>query len=706
MDPKIPKAPRGVPVREVREIAKDHARIAKDTEPPATDDAAAEAAPGFPPDEGPVAPGDDAGPETPTRPDAGSVPYRKLFRWGWVVVSAALGWFVVNTALGLLVQALLQYNVQVLAAVVSGLSAATSGGTGAGAAGPDGFLSRILPQDVQTAAVLFTSIALILVVLQIVDRALTSWTDTTMLGRLQQRLHDKLLTLGPAYHQQHDLSETTLIVTRYAAGTQQLLRDLISFPVVRGVTLTLAIVFLVGNMQAIGDTPLWLRGLLLSAVFILPIGGWWLSRNVRVAFGRVREAETAMAREFTNSAQLPLEVQLMGAQLQRSQTFSRQVTNFIRHRVAATIRLELVNQFQSTTPLLLQTGFLIYGVFFALRSGDPAAAGPILAIFYFVPQAVAPIQDILQFFMGMNSAWPQVQQVVEVLEATPEVEEQRGAQPLAGATGDVRLEKVTFSFDPAGPRIVDDLTFAFAPGKVTAIVARAGMGKSTLLNLVARVRDPDEGTILIAGRDLRAATLKSLRETVVKVSQFPLLLADTMRANLTLGWPSATDRDLESVCRRTGLWDVLTKAAGPGREPLDCVLPRSPGEGLSGGERRLLAVTRGLLRKPAVLLLDEPTTGIDAIGRAMLADVLADACRGMTVLLVDHDMDFVMRVADVVCCLEHGRFTAVGSPQELASQPTLFSRLLEASEHEEAEPEPMMAAHAHRLDTDMKGLKE
>jgi ABC-type multidrug transport system ATPase subunit len=128
---------------------------------------------------------------------------------------------------------------------------------------------------------------------------------------------------------------------------------------------------------------------------------------------------------------------------------------------------------------------------------------------------------------------------------------------------------------------------------------------------------------------------------------------------------------------------VLGKVSGPNRHPLDYVLPRGPGEGLSGGERRLLSVTRGLLRKPLVLLLDEPTTGIDAIGRSMLADVLTDACQDMTVLLVDHDMDFVRRVADLVCCLEDGRFTMTGSPAELATRPNLFSRLLEASEHEQ-----------------------
>ncbi len=137
-------------------------------------------------------------------------------------------------------------------------------------------------------------------------------------------------------------------------------------------------------------------------------------------------------------------------------------------------------------------------------------------------------------------------------------------------------------------------------------------------------------------------TLRSLRCQVAKVSQFPLFIADTIRANFKLSNVDSSDAELEEVCRRTGLWEVLENAAGPEVYPLDYVLPRTSGEGLSGGQRRLLAVTRALLLHPAILLLDEPTTGIDALGVAQLAPVLREACQGLTVLLVDHDMEFIL----------------------------------------------------------------
>jgi ABC-type multidrug transport system ATPase subunit len=119
------------------------------------------------------------------------------------------------------------------------------------------------------------------------------------------------------------------------------------------------------------------------------------------------------------------------------------------------------------------------------------------------------------------------------------------------------------------------------------------------------------------------------------------------------------------------------------------VLPRA--EGLSGGERRLLAVTRALLLSPSILLLDEPTTGIGAISRSELSGVLREACKGLTVLLVDHDMEFVVQFADQICCLENGVFVDIGPPADLAARPGLFHDLVQASR--EAKREASATGH-------------
>ena len=426
-----------------------------------------------------------------------------------------------------------------------------------------------------------------------------------------------------------------------------------------------------------GNPPLWIQRTLLATIFILPVGGWWLSLKLRQAFEKVRDSEMALANEFSNSAALPLEVQLMGAEPQRSQAFGNRLKTLIRYTMAAFLRNEWAYQFQINTPVILQAIFLIYGVFYALKSGNPAAPGAILGIYYFVPQAVNPLQELIQFFAGLQSSWPQVEKVVEILEMEPEVQDKPGAAAFVPREGALAVEHLDFAYTPHGPKIINDLSYSFTPGKVTAIVARAGMGKSTLLNLVARLQDPQGGRIFIDGQDISSVTLASLRRQVVKVSQFPLFVGDTIGANLKLAKAEATDAELEEVCRRTGLWQVLEQAAGPDISPLDYHLPKASSEGLHGAQRRLLAVTRAFLLQPTILLLDEPTTGIDDIGRAQLAAILREICQGLTVLLVDHDVAFISQFADYICCLEQGKFTDVGSPVELASRPGLFRVLLE-----------------------------
>jgi ABC-type multidrug transport system fused ATPase/permease subunit len=481
-----------------------------------------------------------------------------------------------------------------------------------------------------------------------------------------------------------------LIVTRFSSDTQILLRDVISFPIVRGIGLITAIIFLANSFSMMGDPPFWIQATLLATIFILPMGGWWLSLKLLQAFAKVRDSQMALANEFSNSAALPLEVQLLGAKPQRSHAFALRLKNFVRDSLVAFLRNEVAFQFQISTPVILQAVFLIYGVFYALKSGNPAAPGAILGIYYFVPEAVNPLQEIIKFYTGLQSSWPQVEKVVEILEMEPEVQEGPEARDLVPREGTLTVEHLDFAYTTGGPKILDDLTYTFTPGKVTAIVAQEGMGKTTLLNLMARLQDPQGGRICIDGQDISGVTLDSLRNQVVKVSQFPYFVADTIRANLRLAKADATDSELEEVCRRTGLWEFLEKAAGD-QYPLDYYLPKADSEGLSGMQRRLLAVTRAFLLHPTILLLDQPTTGIDAIGRAQVATVLREICRGFTVVLVDHDLAFICEFADLVCCLEQGKFVEVGSPVDLACRPGFFRDLLEASKEAHAQEAKRLA---------------
>ncbi|MBL8662187.1 MAG: ABC transporter ATP-binding protein [Candidatus Odyssella sp.] len=642
--------------------------------------------------------GDIAAAPMPMEVGGAKVPYGRLLRFAWVLVKGSLGVLAGMVAFSTFVQLLTQYNSQILSSLTAMLSSSAAGTAGAPAEKKGGgMLDFMLPGDLQSAAIVFAVTAILMIVLIFGERIYAAWSDNLIATRLQQRLHDKLLALGPDFHRKHDLSETSLTVTAFAPGAQQIACDLIAFPVVRGIGLVTAILFLIHNLQALHGAPVWMQIVLIASVVVLPFAGWWFSQGIVRSSRRLVDQQTAVANEFMNSAANPTEIRLMGAERQRAASFGDRLRRLRAAAVAAAVKRELGTQFQAAVPRILSAAFLLYGIFFALRSGDASAVGAIVAFVLFIPLAVNPINELLTFFIGISATWPQIEKVVEIAEA-PEEQEISGARPLApSGSGAVAFDGVTFAYNPATPPVLRGLSHAFADGKISAIIARSGAGKSTILNLIARQYRPQAGTIRLGGDDVAGVTTESLRGAVVKISQFPVFLADTVRANFKLAKADATDAEIEEVCRRTGLWPILVNAAAGGR-PLETVLPRKLETLISGGQQKLFAVTRGLLRKPRVLLIDEPTTGIDNIGIAELSKFLRPACQGVTAIVVDHKMSFVGQFADVICCMEEGRFADVGTPAELDRPGTLYHQLKELERNEPAAGAPGAAPVAEALD--------
>ncbi len=608
-----------------------------------------------------------------------SVPWRTVYRWAWYVVGVAPVWVAVQTAMSLGVNILTQYNMQVLATATSALSVAVGSAAPTAARG-GGIIVALLPRDGSSAAILFAIMTFVLIVLAYVNRIILAWTDNLMLGRLRQDIHDKMLTLGPSFHQNFGGGRATLVLTSFVMVAQLILKEVITGPVTRLVPMVVALFFLSYNLNTIRQQDYTIQTILLVGLVVLPIIGWFLASRLQTAFALANSAQAELTEEFMNSVHRPLEIQLMSAQPQRAKAFSRRVHAYIRAQVRATMRHELAMQFEYAIPRILQAAVLLYGIFVALKSGNPEAAGAILGLYFFVPQVVSPIQDLLTFTAGFTSSWPQVQSVIEVLEAKPDEADRDGRIELGPEDRSVTFENVTFAYSADRPKIIDGVSHVFEPGKVTAIVARFGTGKSTLLNIVARLRYPQSGSVRIGDKPLQELKRDSLRRNVLKVSQFPLFISDTARENFRLAKADATDAEIEAVCRRTGLWDVFLKETSKGDDPLSYPVSRQDDVGLTGGQRRIFAVSRALLLKPTVLLLDEPTTGVDPIGRHEILETLSKACAGLTVLVVDQDMNFIARFADQICCLEEAKFADIGSPAELSARPSLFARLSQASQ--------------------------
>jgi len=640
--------------------------------------AAAKQPPGKPFPPRMMAPGAGRAP-VPVETKLAAIPWRSVFRWAFYVVGMAPWWVALETALTLFISLLMMYSFVVLGTVISALRPGEKC-TGTDCPSSDLSLPWVpLPHDGATAAIVFAVVTVVLIVLGYGNRLLGAWITNMMVGRMRQEIHDKLLTLGPSFQQKFDTGRSMLLVMQFVSIAQMMLKEVITAPIIKGVSIAGALFFLAALLAALQEQNNLVHTVLLVALVALPIIGWFLAARLRAAFARALDSQVHLTDEFMNSIHRPDEVQLMGAASQRSKAFAVRVHKLVHDQFAAEAGRELANAFQSAMPTLLQVVLLLYGIFVALQTGSVAAAGAVVALYQLVPQAISPIQELLQIAGAFTASWPQVDAVIEVFEAEPEGGKRDGTLELGPDDRSVTFRDVTFAYAPDHPNIVDAVSHVFPAGKVTAIVARFGTGKSTVLNLVARLRRPQTGSILIGDKGLGQIKQASLRGNVVKVSQFPLLISDTVRENFRLAKADASDAEIEAVSRRTGLWDVLVKETPTGEDPLSYMVSRQEGVGLSGGQRRILAVTRALLLEPTVLLLDEPTTGIDPIGRQEIYDTLAKACAGLTVIVVDQDINFVTHFARQVCCLENGKFVDVGSPDELMQRPSLFRRLSEAS---------------------------
>ncbi|WP_226342436.1 ABC transporter ATP-binding protein [Deinococcus sp. AJ005] len=279
-----------------------------------------------------------------------------------------------------------------------------------------------------------------------------------------------------------------------------------------------------------------------------------------------------------------------------------------------------------------------------------------------------PIDDLVGLNDLLQRAEASGRRIFEVLDAPVTVLEHADAVALPQPVlGEIVFEDVTFGYDPAQP-VLRGLNLRVAAGERVALLGESGAGKSTLIGLLTRVYDPQSGRVTLDGHDVRDLTLPSLRRAAAVMPQDTFLFYDTVLENVRYARPDATSQEVDLALERAGAAFVATLPQG-----LDTIVGER-GVKLSGGQRQRLAIARVLLADPAVLLLDEPTSAVDAESEALIVRALEEAMEGRSALIVTHRLSLA-RSADRVVVLEGGVIVEDGPPAVLRSRGGRYAAL-------------------------------
>jgi len=373
------------------------------------------------------------------------------------------------------------------------------------------------------------------------------------------------------------------------------------------------------------------------------------------------------AKRFAEQSRKTMDTMLEAARLQA--LFSATVSTLESVAVALVIWLAVYLIFGSTG---LGTGFSAVSLGFTI--------GTLTVFTKYIADMFKPTKKIIKEWNTFGKIYASVERIGDLMDRKPAVEDPPNALPAPRFQGNVAFNQVSFAYMPDSEDVKDgeapqpklalrEVSFSIAPGEVAALVGGSGAGKSTIVQLLPRLYDPHTGAITIDGQDIRSFSLDSLRAQMSMVLQEAILFSGTVADNIAYGRPGATREEIIAAAMQANAHDFIEQMPSG----YDTELSERAGN-LSGGQRQRIAIARAFIRNTPILILDEPTTGLDADSSELVLLALRELMRGKATIIISHDLNLI-RQADKIVAIKDGQIVQVGTHKELLKAGGLYADL-------------------------------
>ena len=531
---------------------------------------------------------------------------------------------------------------------------------------PLGFISRAIPiGDHKMGLIAVLCAALLLISLAgAAVTVLSTWllisSGLRMVFKLRCRVFEHIQRQPPAFHDATTVGDSLYRITWDTYSVQSLFNEGLVPTISSALTLAGIAVVMVGQDWSIGVVALVIGGLLLILVRRLEKPTTKLST-------RVHENESRVSTRVEQTLTGIRAVQAFGRENYEANRFAQQANESLK----ANLRLTLLQTASQSGVAVLFAGGTAAVIWMTARRvlHGELTPGDIVLMAAYTAMLFKPLETLSYTASSIQGAVAGAHRVFEILDKEPVIRDSATARPLQSpVAGTIQFDRVSFGYR-VDQSALCDVNLTIPAGSSVAMVGPSGAGKTTMASLIVRFYDPVAGRILLDGSDLREITIESLRRNIAIVPQEPVLFDASIGENIAYSRPDATPEQLHAAARSAGAWDFIQAMPRRFDTPIG-----ERGVMLSGGQRQRISLARAFLKDARIIVLDEPTTGLDAQTEADLLSALKRLMAGRTTIVIAHHLHTV-RYMDQIIVLQQGQVIQTGTHEQLLAMGGLYRHL-------------------------------